>query len=110
MASMLAMNTVHKPDGTPRIFKESTNGLFYFDMTSSSSEHIALMVSTVEKNKSRFTSRDYTWAQLASKMQVLVGRPKLKDFIAYLNNNMLLNCMIDRNVAIAAHQSFGRDA
>ncbi len=100
--------TVHKPDGTARIFKESTNGLFYFDTASSSSEHIAL-VSTVEKNKSRFTSRDYTRAQLARKIQVLVGRPELKDFITYLDNNMLPNCPIDRNDAIAAHQIFGRD-
>jgi hypothetical protein len=99
--------TVHKPDGTARIFKESANGLFYFDSTSSSSEHIAL-VSTVEKNKSRFTSRDYTRAQLARKIQVLVGRPELKDFIAYLDNNMLPNCPINRNDAIAAHQIFDR--
>ena len=30
---------VHKPDGTARIFKESSNGLFYFDTASSSPEH-----------------------------------------------------------------------
>jgi hypothetical protein len=63
----------------------------------------------VEKNKSRFTSRDYTRAQLARKIQVLAGRPELKDFIAYLDNNMLPNCPIDRNDAITAHQIFGCD-
>jgi hypothetical protein len=36
-----------------------------------------------------------TRAQLARKIQVLVGRPELKDFIAYLDNNMLPNSPID---------------
>jgi hypothetical protein len=60
-------------------------------------------VTTVEKNKTRFTS------QLAQKIWVLAGRPKLKDFITYLDNNMLPSCPINRNGAIAAHQIFGRD-
>jgi hypothetical protein len=99
---------VHKPDGTARIFKESANGLFFFDTTSLGPKYVAL-VTTVEKNKSRFTSRDYTRAQLARKIQVLVGRPELQDSIAYLYNNMLPNCPINRNDAIAAHQMFGRN-
>jgi hypothetical protein len=109
MTAMQAINSRStNPIGTARIFKESANRLFYLDTTSSSSEHIAL-VSTVEKNKPRFTSRDYTRAQLARKIQVLGGRPKLKDFIAYLDNNMLPNCPIDQKDAIAAHQMFGSD-
>jgi hypothetical protein len=67
-------------------------------------------VTTVEKNKSKFSNRDYARAELARKIQVLAGCPELKDFITYLDNNMLPNCPInDRNDAIAAHNIFGRD-
>jgi hypothetical protein len=43
--------SIHKPDGTARVFKESTNRLFYFDTTLPDHEHVA-SVTTVEKNKS----------------------------------------------------------
>jgi hypothetical protein len=65
------------------------------------------LVSTVENNKSKFTNRDYARATIARKIQVLVGRPELKDFVSYLDKNMIPNCPIDRNDAIAVHQIFG---
>jgi hypothetical protein len=97
---------VHKPDGVARIFKESKKGLFYFD--TASDENIVL-VSTVEKNKTKFTNRDYTRALIARRIQTLVGRPELKEFVEYLDNNRIPNCPIDRNDAIAAYEIFGRE-
>jgi hypothetical protein len=106
---------VHKDDGTTRTFKESDRGLFYFDTLTHKKprnkphdKHVTF-VTTVEKNKSKFTTRNYARATLARKTQVLVGRPELKDFVSYLDQNMIPNCPIDCNDAIAAHQIFGPD-
>jgi hypothetical protein len=106
---------VHKGDGTTRTFKESDRGLFYYDTSSRNkprdkprNEQVTF-VTTVEKNKSKFTNRDYARATMARKIQVLVGRPELKDFVSYLDQNMIPNCPIDRNDVIAAHQIFGRN-
>ncbi len=96
---------VHKTGGTVRIFTESEKGLYYYDTNQG---EIAL-VSTVETNKSKYTNRDYSRAKVARKTQVLVGRPELKDFVAYLDNGQIPNCPIDRNDAITAHNIFGRD-
>ena len=65
--------------------------------------------STIEKNKSNYTSRDYNQAKLARKLQVLIGRPEIKDFIRYLDNSNIPNCPISREDAIAAHDIFGKD-
>jgi hypothetical protein len=99
---------VHKSNGVVRIFKESDKGLYYFD-TSPNAEHVAL-VSTVENNKTKYTNHDYVRAQTAQKIQILVGRPELRNFVTYLDNNMIPNCPINRkNDAIAAHAFLGRD-
>jgi hypothetical protein len=106
---------VHKDDDTTRTFKESDRGLFYFDTLTHNKprdnpryKHVTF-VTTVEKNKSKFTTRNYARATLARKTQVLVRRPELKDFVSYLDQNMIPNYPIDHNDAIAAHQIFGRD-
>jgi hypothetical protein len=83
-------------------------GLYYLDTATDTVNHVAL-VSTVEKNKTKFTNRDYARAKMARNIQVLVGRPELKDFISYLDANMIPNCPIDRNDALAADKIFGRD-
>jgi hypothetical protein len=55
------------------------------------------------------TARDYSRAVLARKIQVLIGRPELKDFIRYIEGRSLTNCPITRQDAINAHAIFGRD-
>jgi hypothetical protein len=62
---------IHKDDGTTRTFTESDRGLFYFD-TAAHAKH-ATLVSTVEKNRAKFTNQDYARATTARKIQVLVG-------------------------------------
>jgi hypothetical protein len=76
--------------------------------TSPTARHVAL-VTTVEKNKSKFTNRKYVRAKLARKIQVLIGRPEITDFVSYLDKSMIPNCPIDRNDAITANKIFGRD-
>jgi hypothetical protein len=67
------------------------------------------LVSTVEKNKNKFSNHDYVRAKMARKIQIFVGRPELKDCITYLDANMIPNCPINRNDAIAAYKVFERD-
>jgi hypothetical protein len=98
---------VHKENGNQRRFKQSRRGLYYLD-TASSENHTVLAVSTVENNKSKCPDRDYTRATLACKIQILVGRPELKDFLHYIEGNSLPNCPITRQDAINAHHIFGR--
>jgi hypothetical protein len=99
---------VHKEDGEICKFQQSPRGLYYLD-TATTDNHTVLAISTVEINKSKYTDRDYSRAQLARKIQVLVGRPELKDFLRYLDSNSIPNCPIQRQDAINAHAIFGRD-
>ena len=98
---------VHKDDGEKRLFKKSPRGLFYLD-TADNTNHVVL-VSTVADNKSKYTDRDYSRAQLARKIQILIGRPELRDYLRYITNNAIPNCPIDRQDAINAADIFGRD-
>ena len=68
-----------------------------------------VLLSTIEKNKSNYTSRDYNQAKLARKLQVMIGRPEIKDFIRYLDNSNIPNCPISREDAIAAQDIFGKE-
>ena len=81
------------------------------DTTDSSipKQHASFQVCTIESNKSNYAERDYSRAVIARKIQVLVGRPELKDFIRYIETRSLVNCPITRQDAINAHAIFGRD-
>ncbi len=98
---------VHKGDGTIRRFLQSKRGLYYLD--TATTENHTVLVTTVEENKSKYTNRDYSRAKLARQIQTRVGRPELKDFLHYLDNNALPNSPIHRQDAINAHAIFGRD-
>jgi hypothetical protein len=99
---------VHKADGSTRRFKQSRRGLFYHD-TAEPEQHTVLTVSTVETNRTKYADRDYSRAILARKVQVLVGRPELKDFLRYIEGKSLRNCPITRQDAVNAHAILGRD-
>jgi hypothetical protein len=58
---------VHKADGGIRKFQQSRRGLYYLD-TATTGNHTVLAITTVEANKSRYTKRDYSRAQLARKI------------------------------------------
>jgi ribosomal protein S12 len=70
---------VLKEDGQQRKFKQSKRGLFYLD-TAATKKHTVLAVDTAENDKSNYPVRDYNRAKLARKIQIIVGRPELKDF------------------------------
>ena len=70
---------VTKNYGSKKISKQSNKGLYYMETDENVTNVVVL--STIEKNKSKYTSRDYTQAKLARKLQVLIGRPEIKEFI-----------------------------
>jgi hypothetical protein len=98
---------VHKENGIIRKFQQSKRGLFYLD-TADMKDHVVL-VTTVANNKSNYTDRDYTHAKLARKVQILVGRPELKDFLRDIDGNNIKNCPITRQDDINADAILGRD-
>jgi hypothetical protein len=99
---------VQKKDGTIRKFQLSRRGPCYLD-TAAQNNHTVLETTTVEANKSKHTDRDCSPAQLARKIQNLVGRPELKDFLRCLDSNSLPNCPTQRQDAVNADAVFGRD-
>ena len=103
---------VHKPDGTTRNFKESSRGLYYHD-TSTAVTRVAetgtVLVTTVADNASKYAHTDYSRAVLARKIQQIIGRPSVRDYIRYVENNLIPNCPVTRRDIIAAEHIFGPD-
>jgi hypothetical protein len=96
---------VHKSNGTKRVFKQSSRGLYYAD---TAQVGIAL-VNTVEDNKSKFTNRDYSRAVIARKTQKMIGRPRNHTYINIVQNNLLKKCPVTRRDIAIADAIFGPD-
>eukprot|EP00804_Cyclotella_cryptica_P022012 CCRYP_000938-RA/>CCRYP_000938-RA protein AED:0.35 eAED:-0.94 QI:0/0/0/0.5/1/1/2/0/366 len=83
---------VHKPE-TILKFREAARRLYYFD-TANRDEESTLLVTTVDENKSKFSAYDLTRAKLARTIQCRIGRPSTRNFIHYIENNLIPNCPI----------------
>ena len=96
-------------DGKEIWFHESSNGLYVYDTASprNTSQHGVVLVNTVADNASRYTPADYTRAQKARRLQVVIGRPSLKDYLHIVNNNLLPNCPVTAQDIMAAEDIFG---
>ena len=94
---------VTKPDGTTREFRPSTSGLHYCDTAAEGTTFI----NTVSKNKDKYTERAYTQAVLARRIQNIIGRPSMRDFVKIVEGGMLRNCPITRADILAAEDIFG---
>ena len=98
---------LHKPDGTVRVFNESPKGLYYLD---TKKDQIQItMVNTVEDNSTKYSQRDYSKAELARKIQKIIGRPSTRTFLSIVDNNLLPNCPVTRDDIIAAERIFGTE-
>jgi len=49
-------------------------------------------VHTVDSIKNKKTVKEYSDARKVQSIQDMMGRPSTKDYIIYVENNMLLNC------------------
>ena len=95
---------VHKEDGSKRVFRPSSKGLYYSDV---SNDIGAIMVNTVDSNKSKYTVRQYSSAKRDRRLQDIIGRPSTDDFIKYVEGNMIPNCDITREDILRAEDIFG---
>jgi len=95
---------VHKDDGSKWIFRPSKKELYYSDATSDIG---AIMVNTVDSNKSKYSVRQYSSAKKARSLQDIIGRPSTEDFIKYIEGNMIPNCNITRQDILRTEDMFG---
>lgn len=114
--------TIHKSDGTVRVFTQSTRGLYYLDVTTNmdndhrddrsdaeNAHEATALVNTVAKNRTLYTDRAYKRAVLARQIQKMIGRPSTAEFIKIVDKNLLPNCPITRADIAAAEKIFGPD-
>ena len=104
---------VHRPDGTQRVFQQSSRGLYFLD-TSNTPRPVTgtdgtVLVTTVADNANNFSNADYAQAVLARKIQKIIGRPTTRAFIYFIENNLLPNCPVNRKDVLRAEQIFGPD-
>ena len=83
---------VHK-EGKILKFREATRMLYYFD-TAEQHEEATMLISTVDENKSKFSAYDYSRAKLARTIQCRIRRLESRDFIQYIESNLIPNCPI----------------
>ena len=103
---------VHKPDGSTRNFNESSHGLCYHDTTMAVAgvvETGMALVTTVADNASNYTHANYSRTLIAHKTQQIIGQPSIRDYIRYVENNLIPNCPITRRDIIAAEHIFRPD-
>ena len=104
---------VHCPDGTQRIFQQSSRGLYFLDTSltpqPTSNTKGTVLVTTVADNANSFSNANYAQAVLARKIQKIIGCPTTHSFIHFLDNNLLPNCPVNRKDVLRAEQIFGPD-
>ena len=66
-----------------------------------------ILVHTVDSNKYEYSVRQYSLARKAHNLQDILGRPSIKDFIKYVEGNMIPNCNITRQNILRAEDIFG---
>jgi len=95
---------VHQENGSKQIFRPSSKGLYYSDVAN---DVRAIMVNTVDSNKTKYFIRQYSNAKKAHTLQDIIGRPSTEDFIKYIKGNMIPNCNITRQDNLRAKDIFG---
>jgi hypothetical protein len=100
---------VTKPDGGTRCFKQSEKGLCYLDTLQTASKYNAAFVTTVANNQYKYSSKDYSRAVLARKIQKIIGRPSTQQFIQIISKHLIPNCPILPQDIMAAEDIFGPD-
>jgi len=69
----------------------STKGLFFSD----DKGYIAhVQINTVDKNKSKYTVKQYSDTHKARLIHDIIGRPSTADYVKYIENYLIPNCPI----------------
>jgi hypothetical protein len=67
-------------------------------------------VNTVAENKSKYTTRDYSKAVIARKLQTNIGHRSTRDVKTIVTGNQLLNCPMTKDDVTTADDIFGVNA
>ena len=94
---------VTKANGEVRYFIRSERGLYYLDAGGSDA---AALINTVAENKSKYSTRDYNRALQARRVQDIIGRPGLREYLRILDGG-IKNCDVRREDALVAEDCFG---
>jgi len=103
-SSTMARFVVHKSDGTNHMFKPSKKGLFFSDVKR---DNAHMLVNTIYNIKNKHTVKEYSDACKAQSIQDRIGCPSTKDYIRYIENNMLPNFPITKAGIMRAEDILG---
>jgi hypothetical protein len=105
---------VYKHNGDKLRFKESGNGLYYYDTAELSkarttSSDYSFVSSSVVENKTKYTNRQVNDADLAKRVYAMVGRPSHATYIKMIRENQIDGCPITVDDANRAVKIYGTD-
>jgi len=86
---------VHKVNSTSHVFMPSSKELFFSDVKGDIAH---VLINTVDKNKSKYTVKQYADACKARLIQDIISRSSITDYIKYIENDEILNCPITKDV------------
>jgi hypothetical protein len=70
-------------------------------------DSVNTFITTVAENKNKYSSRDYSAASSARRLQTILGFPTTRTLASILDNGLLPNCPITSKDLIAADDIFG---
>ena len=94
---------VHKADGANCMFKTSKRGLIFSDVKWDISH---VLVNTVDSMRNKDTVEKCSDTHKAQSFQEIIGRPITKDYIRYVENNML-PAQLQRLISCGRKTSWG---
>jgi hypothetical protein len=93
--------------GAKKVFNKSEHGLYYLDAAPARAESAAaVLVNTVDDNKTRYTNTEIARAKQARELQTKIGRPSTRHFIEIVSTNLLPNCPVTKRDIEAAEDIF----
>ena len=94
---------MHKENGEDRLFRQSENGLYFWNARTFNQKEVVL-INNVENNSSKYSTRDYSQAKIARKLQRTIGRPSYKGYQTIIIKKRPKNCpLMVEDVKAAEH-------
>lgn len=89
-------------DGTTKVLGPSKNKIFFTDVKKNVEQTGLILVNKVAKNKTKYTVKEYSDAVHAHTIQDVIGNLSTKDYIAYVEDNIIPNCQIKKAEILCA--------
>ena len=95
---------VHKADGISCAFTPSKMRRFYSDVKGNTAH---VLINTLNKNKSKYTVKQYSDSNKAWLIQNIIGHPITDDYIKYVQSDLIPNCPITKADILHAEDILG---